>query len=97
MGPYTDLIAQNAEYTLADALDAAESDFRQDFLEYWGLNASAPPEGVELDEWRDLRQLYGLAKQVAGVATKLVSRKGLGPQRLAEGAAIAAEAREFQA
>lgn len=97
MGPYTDMIAQNAEYSLADALRDAEDDFRQDFIEYWGLESPAPPDGVELDEWRDLRKLYGLAKQVAGVAATLVRQKGLGPQRLAEPAAIAEEARAFQA
>ena len=97
MGPYTDLIAHDAEYSLADALNAAESDFGQDFVEYWGLDAHQPPDGVDLEEWRELRRLYGLGQQLAEVAATLLKRKGLGPGKLGEAVELAELARDFQA
>ena len=97
MGPYTDLIDYDSAYSLANALDDAESDFRGDFIDYWGLEGHEPPEGMDRDEWLELRKLYGLAEQIGEVASTLIKRKGLGPQRLAQPAVMAAEARDFQA
>ena len=89
-------IRRDATFSLADALDWAETDFRDEFISHWGLEATEPPPHVSYDDWRQLRQLFGLAAQVAQVGTTLVKKKGLGPHRLAEPDVLANEAATFQ-
>lgn len=96
MGQYTDLIAHDATYSLHDALDSSRSDYREDFYDYWGLTASEPPDTVEKEEWLELRQLYGLAQQVANVASSLIKHKGIGSKRLSEADTLAQDARSLQ-
>lgn len=97
MSVWTDMIANDAEFSLNDALDSTEDDFSSDFREYWGLESSAPPDWMDPTEWLELRKLYGLAGQIAEVTSTLVKRKGLGDARLAQPAALSAEAKAFQA
>lgn len=49
----------------ASTIDA----YGEDFHDYWALRTAAPPEGVNFDEWIQLRQLHGLAQQVANIAS----------------------------
>ena len=93
MGAYRYLIESSPGFSLGLALEFAESDFREDFVDAWGLEADAPPEGIDHDDWLTCRRVYGIADQVANVALLLVRRKGLGPQRLAIGSQLAEEAR----
>jgi hypothetical protein len=96
MGPWTDMIANNAEFSLADALDFTEGDFRSDFLEYWGLDASSAPDWMDHDQWLQLRKLHGFAAQISEIVSTLLKRKGVGPDRLAQPAILAQEAAFFQ-
>ncbi len=93
MGAYRYLIESSPGFSLGAALEFAESDFEEDFLKVWGLDADAPPEGVERDDWLACRRIYGIASQIAEVALLLVRQKGIGPQRLATGSQLADEAR----
>jgi hypothetical protein len=80
---FEDNIAGDSRFSLADALDYAEFEFREDFLDHWGLEDEECPESLDHDEWIECRTIYDLAKQIAGVATTLLHRKGLGEDRLA--------------
>lgn len=96
MGQYEDTIADNSGFSLDDALDSAESDYRQDFLEYWGFESDQPPSTLDRDDWLEYRKIYGLAKQTAEAATTLLQRKGLGRDRIALPQVLAQEASNVQ-
>lgn len=83
MGYFEDTIANDSSFTLDDAIDIIEREFREDFLEYWGLDATECPEHLERDDWIECRKIYDLARQTASVATSLLQKKGLGKSRLA--------------
>jgi hypothetical protein len=93
MGAYRYLLESSPGFTLGAALEFTESDFREDFADVWHLDADFPPEGMDHDDWLACRRVYGMARQVADVAMLLVRRKGIGPQRLAVGEQLHAEAR----
>jgi len=79
---FEDAIARDSSFGLDDAIGWAADDFVEGFEERWGLDASKPPEGVEVDEWLRARKLRGLAQSIARVAATLMREKGLGRDRL---------------
>jgi len=93
---FEDNIAGDSRFSLANALEYAESEFREDFLDHWGLEDDECPETLDHDEWIECRTIYDLAKQIAGVATTLLHRKGLGGDRLARPELWRAESSERQ-
>lgn len=93
MGAYRYLIESSSGFSLGAALEFTESDFREDFIAVWGLEADAPPDHVERDDWLACRRIYGMASQIAEVALLLVRQKGIGAQRMATGSQLATEAR----
>jgi hypothetical protein len=92
MGRYEDTIANNSRFSLDDAFDDAESDYRDDFMDYWGFESQAPPTDLDHDDWLEYRKIYGLATQIAEAASTLLQRKGLGTDRLALPQLLAQEA-----
>jgi hypothetical protein len=91
-GRFADGIQSSAKFSPADALDIAESEYRDDFLAYWGLTASEPPDELDKDKWLEYRRLYGIAGQIADAARTLLRRKGLGPHNLSLPQRLAEEA-----
>lgn len=66
-------------YDLDDAVEYASREYEEDFAEYWGLDASSPPEHLEFDQWREYKEIHSLAKRLAVAASTLVR-----PRRLSE-------------
>src|SRR5437016_5078412 len=96
MGIFEDFIYGDSGFTLSHALDSAESDFRQDFSKRWGLDSNEPPSDLEKDEWLRARKICGFADQIGATAATLLTRKGLGRDRLALPTLLDQQADEFQ-
>src|SRR5437899_7831694 len=96
MGLFEEQVWSDARFTLAHALDIAESDYRDDFGERWGLDAPQPPTGCDRDHWLRAKRLAGLARQIAEAGSTLLLRKGLGKQTLAHPQLLQESAREHQ-
>lgn len=96
MGTYSSLIAQDTRFSLNDALWNAQTEFGDDFVEHWGFNLSEPPEGIPEQDWRELRRIHQLAKQLSAIGATLIKKKGIGPGTLAEVSRLTAEATEFE-
>jgi hypothetical protein len=90
------MIERDASFSLDDALDLAETEYRGDFIDYWGVEASTCPDWLTEDEWLECRRLYGLAQKMANIGTTLLRRKGVGQGQLSEAAWIHQEAKTFQ-
>jgi len=97
LGDYVDRLQQYPSFTLADAVSEACGDFEDAFFEYWGVNAKVLPDTLSHDDWLEAKRLYGLAQQIASLGATLVHRKGIGPERLAEPGALAAEVARYEA
>jgi hypothetical protein len=96
VGIFEEQIWSDARFTLGAALDTAESDYRQDFDERWGLDAVQPPPGTDHDDWLRAKRLGGLARQIAEAGYTLLMRKGLGKQTLAHPQLLQESAGEHQ-
>lgn len=95
MGQYADLMRKFPGLTLGAALQFAQTDFQEDFLELWGLDESAPPPHLDRDDWLAARQVHGRAQQIGAIAMLLLKRKGVGPQGLALGSQLSQEASAY--
>lgn len=96
MSGWEDQIVSNTQHTLADILEWTASDFYDDFIRVWGIEAAIPPEGMDHDDWLNVRRIYGLGEQIALLAISLVAKKGVGPSRTAEAVSIAEESAQFE-
>ncbi len=92
MSSYERSLRESPGFTLGTALEFAQDDFREAFFSVWGIDASAPPGGMDFDEWLAVKRVYGMAQQVASVARQLLKRRGVGPQKLQVGTQLASEA-----
>jgi hypothetical protein len=90
---YLELIKENPGVSATSFIDDARDDFFDAFKEVFGLESKAPPPSMTLDDWLAARKVYGMARQIAGIAASLVRQKGIGSDRLAFGASLAADAR----
>ena len=80
---YEELLRLRPGFSLATAIDLAETEFCRAFIEVWGLEADRPPDEMDRDDWLACRRVYGEANSIAAVAAALVHKKGLGPAILA--------------
>jgi hypothetical protein len=96
MGISESVLEGNPTLTYGEALEWASEDFPQDFEEFWSLRGDGPPENLDPDDWRRLKELSSLAKKMAFGASTLVRPRRLSTQRLALPALLGLEAAEEQ-
>ncbi len=56
---WSEFIANNARFSLTDALDSAQCNYEDNFIEHWGLEADAPPEWLERNDWIECKRIHG--------------------------------------